>query len=226
MKWIESVCNNSYIVFQIELLSRTFIAGLLGCMIGYERKNRDKSAGMRTHAIVCLGAALMMIVSKYCFDDVVKYDASRVAAQIVSGVGFLGTGMIFVKNNTVSGLTTAAGVWTTAGIGMAIGSGAYFLGISAGLLVVIVQILLHKVSFISFEPVRGYIKIVTDYYEDVLKDIQKEIRRKKIKMLNCKVSKQKDGVRLELTLFFHSDEMKNEFMLNWAKDERISEISG
>ena len=95
-----------------ELFLRVIVASVLGYMIGYERKNRDKSAGMRTHAIVALGAALMMVVSKYGFYDVEKVDSSRVAAQIVSGVGFLGAGVIFVRNNTVSGLTTAAGLWT------------------------------------------------------------------------------------------------------------------
>ena len=77
-----------------ELFLRVIVASILGYMIGYERKNRDKSAGMRTHAIVALGAALMMVVSKYGFYDVEKVDSSRVAAQIVSGVGFLGAGVI------------------------------------------------------------------------------------------------------------------------------------
>ena len=80
-----------------ELFLRVIVASILGYMIGYERKNRDKSAGMRTHAIVALGAALMMVVSKYGFYDVEKVDSSRVAAQIVSGVGFLGAGVIFVR---------------------------------------------------------------------------------------------------------------------------------
>ena len=122
---------------ELELLLRMVLACFMGYVIGYERMNREKSAGMRTHAIVCLGAALIMIVSKYGFEDIPDFDASRVAAQIVSGVGFLGAGIIFVKNNTVSGLTTAAGIWTTAGVGMAIGAGAYFIGISAGILVVV-----------------------------------------------------------------------------------------
>ena len=111
-------------VFNLELLLRILLGGFMGAIIGHERKSRDKSAGMRTHAIVGLGAALIMIVSKYGFGDVPDFDASRVAAQIVSGVGFLGAGIIFVRNNaTVSGLTTAAGIWTTVGVGMALGAG-------------------------------------------------------------------------------------------------------
>ena len=79
-------------VFNLELLLRILLGGFMGAIIGHERKSRDKSAGMRTHAIVGLGAALIMIVSKYGFGDVPDFDASRVAAQIVSGVGFLGGG--------------------------------------------------------------------------------------------------------------------------------------
>ena len=143
--------------WQMELILRIMIASVLGYLIGFERKSRDKSAGMRTHSIVALGAALMMIVSKYGFYDCVDYDASRVASQIVSGIGFLGAGVIFVKNNNVSGLTTAAGLWTTAGVGMAIGAGCYFLGIASGLLVLLLQVVLHKIRFLSAEPVRSLI---------------------------------------------------------------------
>ena len=113
----------------LELLLRIFVAMILGMLIGNERKNRMKSAGMRTHALVAFGSALMMVVSKYGFADTVQGDGARLAAQVVSGVGFLGAGMIFVRHNLVSGLTTAAGVWTTAGIGLTIGAGMYFVGV-------------------------------------------------------------------------------------------------
>ena len=101
-----------YIWTQMEYLLRILIAAFLGLLIGNERKNRNKSAGIRTHAIVALGAALMMVVSKYGFFDGYEADASRIAAQVVSGVGFLGAGVIFVRNNLVNGLTTAAAVAT------------------------------------------------------------------------------------------------------------------
>lgn len=104
-----------------------FIALVLSTGIGLERELRQKSAGMRTHTLVGLGAALMMLVSKYGFTDVlgngVSLDPSRVAAQIVSGIGFIGGGLIFVHRGAVSGLTTAAAVWLTAGVGMAAGAG-------------------------------------------------------------------------------------------------------
>ena len=107
-----------HLAYQAEILFRILLSAFIGYLIGYERKNREKSAGMRTHSIVCMGSALMMVVSKYGFSDIPDYDASRVAAQIVSGIGFLGAGIIFVRNHSVSGLTTAAGIWTTAGVGI------------------------------------------------------------------------------------------------------------
>lgn len=212
--------------FQLELIFRIFLAGVLGAVIGYERKNRDKSAGTRTHAMVCLGAALLMVISKYCFPDVADYDASRVASQIVSGVGFLGTGMIFVKNSTVSGLTTAAGVWTTAGIGMAVGAGAYWIGIAAALIMIVMQILMHKMNPVFAENVRDNVKITTNQYEPVMKEIQDELNQKKIKMLNYKLNKMETEVKLELLLAFPTKEAKEEFLFRWAKDDRIRSISG
>lgn len=134
---------------QLGFLLRLIVAGACGALIGYERENRLKEAGIRTHLIVALGSALIMIVSKYGFADVlggngIGLDPSRIASQIVSGIGFLGAGTIFVKKQSVSGLTTAAGLWATAGVGMAVGANLYFIGISATVLILIVQIILHK----------------------------------------------------------------------------------
>ena len=126
-----------------EWILRICIAALCGAGIGYERKNRNKEAGIRTHAIVAIGSALIMIVSKYGFYDTNSFDASRIAAQTVSGIGFLGAGIIFVKNGTVSGLTTAAGIWATAGVGMCIGSGLYTIGIITATLILGLQLIFH-----------------------------------------------------------------------------------
>ncbi|MDO3411255.1 MgtC/SapB family protein [Saccharibacillus sp. CPCC 101409] len=135
-------------MFQLDYLLRLIAASACGASIGYERKNRMKEAGVRTHFIVAIGSALMMIVSKYGFQDQIGWDnmsldPSRVAAQVVSGVGFLGAGIIFMQRETIKGLTTAAGIWATAGIGLAVGSGLYFVGIAATLLVIFGQVLLH-----------------------------------------------------------------------------------
>lgn len=135
---------------------RVIIASVCGIIIGYERKNRAKEAGIRTHCIVACAASLMMVVSKYGFFDLIdgnlfpnadiKLDPSRVASGIVSGIGFLGAGMIFVQKKTIKGLTTAAGIWATVGIGMAIGAGMYIIGILVTLLILFIQTILHKDS--------------------------------------------------------------------------------
>ena len=115
---------------------------LLGFLIGLERKTRAKEAGVRTHTIVCFGACLFMIISKFGFNGQ-SADVSRIAAQIVTGIGFIGAGMIVYRKNSVHGLTTAAGVWATAGIGMACGAGLYFLAVGGTVIMICVQCVLH-----------------------------------------------------------------------------------
>lgn len=123
---------------ELEYVLRLVIAGVLGGLVGAEREYRSKEAGMRTHFLVALGSSLIMMVSQHGFSDVagiawIKLDPSRVAAQIVSGIGFLGAGLIIFHKQAVKGLTTAAGVWVAAGIGMAVGGGMYILGAVATL---------------------------------------------------------------------------------------------
>ena len=127
------------------MLFRAGVSILLGFCIGLERKMRFKEAGIRTHTIVCFGSALMMLVSKYGFADMPseRFDASRIASQIVSGIGFIGAGMIIYRKQVIHGLTTAAGVWATAGVGMAVGSGLYILAACSTVLLILVQWFLH-----------------------------------------------------------------------------------
>ncbi len=127
-----------------EFILRIFVAALLGGAIGLEREYRAKEAGLRTHFLVALGSAVFMIVSAYGFDGVMntpehRWDVSRVAAQVVSGIGFIGAGtIIFHKSeNVVRGLTTAAGLWVTAAIGLACGGGMYILSIASTILVLV-----------------------------------------------------------------------------------------
>jgi putative Mg2+ transporter-C (MgtC) family protein len=117
-------------------IAELMAAFALSMIIGVEREIHQKSAGLRTHTLVGVGAALFMLISKYGFNDVltpgrIMLDPSRVAAQIVSGVGFLGAGLIFVRRDSVRGLTTAAAVWVTAAIGAACGSGLIVLAVAA-----------------------------------------------------------------------------------------------
>ena len=122
-----------------DFILRLFIAGILGAVVGLDREYRAKEAGYRTHFLVSLGSALIMIVSQYGFQQIIQensvsLDPSRVAAQVVSGIGFIGAGTIIIQKQFVRGLTTAAGIWATAGIGLAIGAGMYGIGVAATIL--------------------------------------------------------------------------------------------
>ncbi|HEY5366446.1 MAG TPA: MgtC/SapB family protein [Casimicrobiaceae bacterium] len=126
-----------------ELLLRLVIAALLGSIIGIERERLAWVAGLRTHMLVSVGSALMMIVSAYGFSDVigqnhVVLDPSRIAAQVVSGIGFLGAGTILLRQDTIRGLTTAASLWTVAGIGLAVGGGMYVAAIGSTVLIFLI----------------------------------------------------------------------------------------
>jgi len=117
------------------VVGRLALAAALGMVIGIERTYRAKTAGIRTHFLVALGSALFMIVSRYGFEG--TGDPSRVAAQIVSGIGFLGAGTIIMQKHVVHGLTTAAGMWVAAGIGMASAAGLYSVAVISTVLALI-----------------------------------------------------------------------------------------
>jgi len=130
-------------ISNLELVSRLVLAAVLGSVIGFERERLNWSAGLRTHMLVCVGSALIMLVSTFGFVDVlgqkdVVLDPSRVAAQVVSGIGFLGAGSILLRGEIVRGLTTAASLWSVAGIGLAVGGGMYVASISATIIILII----------------------------------------------------------------------------------------
>ncbi|HET8897464.1 MAG TPA: MgtC/SapB family protein [Rhodanobacteraceae bacterium] len=136
-----------------EIVLRLLLACVLGGVIGFDRERRARAAGLRTHMLVALGAALVMIVSAFGFADIlgtpnVVLDPSRVAAQVVSGIGFLGAGAILVMHRTevVRGLTTAAGLWTVAAIGLASGSGMYIAAVAATLIAWVILVLVRLVE--------------------------------------------------------------------------------
>lgn len=138
----------------LTMVLRLLLAGCCGGAIGYERENRQKPAGLRTHVIIGVASSLMIIISKYGFYDVladhINVDPSRVASSVVTAVGFLGSGVIFTRNKTVSGITTSAGIWATVGVGLAIGSGQLFLGIVATGMILIVELFLGR--SVRFSP--------------------------------------------------------------------------
>ena len=138
----------------LELLLRLFVAGFFGILIGLERELRAKEAGVRTHFLVSTGSALFMMISAYGFlatpelPGVRGADTARIAAQIVSGIGFIGAGTIMVTRGNITGLTTAAGLWVVAGIGMAVGCGLYIVALISTVLVLIgmemLRLIVHR----------------------------------------------------------------------------------
>jgi putative Mg2+ transporter-C (MgtC) family protein len=126
----------------LELSLRLLLAALLGSVIGFERERLLWAAGLRTHMLVCVGSCLFMVVSAYGFKDVigrdVVLDPSRIAAGVVSGVGFLGAGSIILRNEVVKGLTTAASLWAVAAVGLAVGGGLYLAAVAAVLIILVI----------------------------------------------------------------------------------------
>ena len=140
--------------YQLAFLIRVLVATLCGGAVGYERTKRLKEAGIRTHCLVCCASALIMIVSKYAFADLSVdglffpgdrgADPARIAAQVVSGISFIGLAVIYRNGSSLKGLTTAAGIWATAGIGMAIGAGMYPIGIATTVIIILMQSIMHR----------------------------------------------------------------------------------
>lgn len=134
----------------LEFFIRILLSAVLGALVGLERTKRQKEAGIRTHCIIACAAAVFMILSKYAFVDPADVlgtrgaDGARIAAQVVSGISFLGAGVIFKNGNSIRGLTTAAGIWATSAIGMAIGAGMYWVGLITTVIMMVAQVVLHR----------------------------------------------------------------------------------
>ena len=159
------------------MVSRLLVAGLLGGLIGLEREFRAKEAGVRTHFIVALGSALFMIISQFAFGDQ-QHDAARVAAQVVSGIGFIGAGVIIFQKNSIRGITTAAGLWVAAAIGLACGAGMYALAAAASILTILVLELMNLVNKYFSEKIVE-LTLVTDEPVDPL-ELRKRLKEMKI----------------------------------------------
>lgn len=196
------------IMKQLELMIRIVLAGICGGAIGYERESRKKTAGLRTHVIVAISAALMIVLSKYGFTDVlgqyVRLDPSRIAAGTVTAIGFLGSGIIFARNKNVSGVTTSAGIWATLGVGMAIGAGMYVIGIATTFLVVLVEIFIGRGGKLS-HLVKQVYQIVVEYTvsgeedERMIEQIRGELEdHYKCKILKFRTRREGQMIRVEL----------------------------
>ena len=164
-------------IAELEYVFRFVLAAVCGSILGLERERRAKAAGIRTYTIVAISSALMMIVSKYGFFDVIaidgaSVDVSRVAAGVVSAIGFLGAGVIFVRNENTIGVTTAAGLWATVGVGITIGAGLYFTGIVFTFFLLMLQLLFHAKRIHHNMQTTGVVSVILD--ASILESIRKE----------------------------------------------------
>lgn len=211
---------------QLEYLLRILLATFLGLMIGIERKNRNKSAGIRTHAIVALGSALIMVVSKYGFWDTPSADASRVAAQVVSGIGFLGAGVIFIRNNLVNGLTTSAGMWATAGIGLAMGSGLYVVGIVSTGMICLTQYLMHRITYFANVAAGGFIRLTIVQGEGAVANMENYLKGQRIDVIGIKINKnKKDEIKLEFDVVFPPGFNKAELWAHLVEMDNVISVA-
>lgn len=192
----------------IVLVIRIVLAGICGGIIGVERTLRQKDAGFRTHIVVAMGAALMIIISKYGFfdlvglDDTLRIDASRVASNIITGISFLGAGMIFVKGTSIKGLTTAAGIWVTAAVGMAMGAGLYAVSIIAVILLLLVQIVFHK-FLIGFDKVLANDNLVPCFVQvdndpEAIRELKAFLKENKVQIFDSVTEASPDNKTLTL----------------------------
>lgn len=181
-----------------EFILRIILACICGGVVGYERTRRRKEAGIRTHVIVAVGATLMMIVSKYGFFDILStpglsVDVSRIASNVITGISFLGAGVIFVKKISIKGLTTAAGLWATAGIGLALGTGMYTIGIFTTIFIPIIQILLHSNLNKRENNFDDTILITFYHAPSDIGVIKQELNTRNIEIMHMELEKNPDG---------------------------------
>ena len=216
---------------------RIVLAGVCGFAIGLERYINNKSAGVRTHVVVCCASALFMMVSMYGFVEVVGLvgvrdaDPSRIAAQVVTGISFLGAGMIFrdKDKDSIKGLTTAAGIWSTAAIGLAIGAGMYFISIFVTVFIILFQVLVSKTRLVPSKDMAVTYRLQmtvqgdSDFY-NVLYDKASDMGAQITKMHITK--NDDDTITYRFNLYVdhphHSKEL-SEFM---REHEEIKDISG
>lgn len=190
----------------VEWLLRVVLAAVCGGFIGFERDRRYKEAGVRTHMIVCLASSLMMITSKYGFEDLVnvpgyRLDPSRVAGQIISGIGFLGAGLIFVRNQSVSGLTTAAGIWATAGLGMAFGAGQIWIGLGSTVLILLIQVFGSRFAGLIGIKSHETIGLRVQDEHSAIDAVEKILANHGVRIVRYEIQRIKRGVALDVVLY-------------------------
>ncbi|PLZ03993.1 methyltransferase [Burkholderia sp. WAC0059] len=217
-------------ISNFELLSRLLLAALLGSVIGFERERLNWAAGLRTHMLVCVGSALIMLVSAFGFFDVlnqknVVLDPSRVAAQVVSGIGFLGAGSILLRGEIVRGLTTAASLWSVAGIGLAVGGGMYTAAIGATVIILIILAGIKPIErrFISVKQQRS-IQLLTERGSVSLASVHDALGSGSVRIKQFVVQQSEDDPDLDDVQIALSRATSNEFTTICARLEAMTGV--
>lgn len=190
---------------QAAFIIRILVATFCGALVGVERSKRLKEAGVRTHCLVACASAAFMVISKYAFTDLETgggiflngtrgADPARIAAQVVSGVSFLGAGIIFKnRRSTVTGLTTAAGIWATSAIGMAIGAGLYLIGLSTTVIIVVLQIVMHKYKIGNDQYSTANLEITFENTEKIRTLVSAQLDALNMQIMQNQITKHDDG---------------------------------
>lgn len=189
----------------IEYIFRIILSAILGVLIGYERQFKHKSAGLRTNILVCIGSCLIMILSNLLYEQVegkTNADPARLAAQVVSGIGFLGAGAIIKEGVNVIGLTTAACIWVVSGVGLAVGAGYYIIAVFASLLVYIILEILSQMDswLVPTDNIMIKIRMIND--SEKIKEVYNALLKLGLKSKNFSVVfVSEDIVELNILMF-------------------------
>lgn len=225
----------------IMMVVRLVLAAILGGIVGIERGSGDRPAGFRTHILVCVGSALFMLVSMYGFDELTpaealhegdlgaRRDSARIAAQVVSGIGFLGAGTILHEGLTIRGLTTAASLWMVSAIGLAVGSGMFFLSIMATVITMVTLVTLHtweKRFAATSRSDRRFVRITTSNRNDVIADITGYLTLNgiQVKSLNLKKNKDKNNLVIDLYLKLGKNMESSDYILGLQNIEGVMSV--
>ena len=190
MEWLDSLRGASLAALAIKLL----LAVIFGGLIGRERGRKRRPAGFRTHILVCMGATMAMCISRYCVDILgITTDVSRLGAQVINGIGFLGAGTIIVtRRQEVKGLTTAAGLWACACMGLAIGAGFFECALMAFIAIIMSTTLLDKLEKMITSRSRNMNINVMVVETSVISDVHEALRRMNINIFDSEITNVRD----------------------------------
>ena len=212
-------------MFNWELLLRLLVSVILGGFIGLERGRTRHEAGLRTHILVCLGAATVMVLSELIASKYEIYsEVMRMGAQVVSGIGFLGVGSIISDSNKIRGVTTAAGVWTTACVGLVIGSGLYIISVAITLIMLFVMVALKPITKkIGMKKAANTLTVYVDH-ERTVYVLLKELSHEGIEITKVKYDRENDQLKADIEVELHEGLKVNDLICISADLEGIKEF--